>query len=154
VPALAADLGQGTAELVWSVMLDGITECGIPAMSLADNGMVYTGRLHAFEAAFEANLRALGTHTINSTPSHPQTCGKIERFWQTLKKWLRAQANSGHHRETQRPPGDISQLLQPPPPAPGAARCHASRCIHRHCTGPTRRPAAARTGFRQPPHRR
>ena len=46
--------------------------------------------MHAFEAAFEANLRALGTHTINSTPSHPQTCGKIERFWQTLKKWLRA----------------------------------------------------------------
>ena len=71
-------------------MLAGITECGIPAMSLADNGMVYTGRLHAFEAAFEANLRALGTHTINSTPGHHQTCGKIERFWQTLKKWLRA----------------------------------------------------------------
>jgi transposase InsO family protein len=95
VPALAAGLGQGTAELVWSVMLAGITECGIPAMSLADNGMVYTGRLHAFEAAFEANLRALGTHTINSTPSHPQTCGKIERFWQTLKKWLRAQPTPG-----------------------------------------------------------
>jgi transposase InsO family protein len=88
--ALRAGIGHGTAELVWSVMLDGITECGIPAMSLADNGMVYTGRLHAFEAAFEANLRALGTHTINSTPSHPQTCGKIERFWQTLKKRLRA----------------------------------------------------------------
>ena len=90
LPALQAGIGHGTAELVWSVMLAGITECGIPAMSLADNGMVYTGRLHAFEAAFEANLRVLGTHTINSTPSHPQTCGKIERFWQTLKKWLRA----------------------------------------------------------------
>lgn len=90
VPGLAASLGQGTADLVWSVMLAGITECGIPAMSLADNGFVYTGRLKAFEAAFEANLRALGTHTINSTPGHPQTCGKIERFWQTLKKWLRA----------------------------------------------------------------
>ena len=49
-------------------MLAGIAECGIRAMSLADNGMVYTGRLHAFEAAFEANLRALGTHTINSSP--------------------------------------------------------------------------------------
>ena len=91
VPALGAGLGQGTAELVWSVMLAGITDCGVPAMSLADNGMVYTGRLHTFEADFEANLRALGTHTINSTPAHPQTCGKIERFWQTLKKWLRAQ---------------------------------------------------------------
>lgn len=91
VPALRADLGDGTAQLVWSVMLAGIGECGVPAMSLTDNGMVYTGRLHAFEADFEANLRALGTRTINSTPGHPQTCGKIERFWQTLKKWLRAQ---------------------------------------------------------------
>jgi transposase InsO family protein len=90
VPALRADSSAGTAELVWSVMLAGIAECGIPAMSLTDNGLVYTGRLHTFEAAFEANLRALGAHTINSTPSHPQTCGKIERFWQTLKKWLRA----------------------------------------------------------------
>jgi transposase InsO family protein len=90
VPALRAAIGQGTARLVWSVMLDAITECGVPAMSLTDNGFVYTGRLNAFEADFEANLRALGTRTINSTPGHPQTCGKIERFWQTLKKWLRA----------------------------------------------------------------
>ncbi len=71
-------------------MMAGITECGIPSMSLSDNGIVYTGRFHAFESAFEVNLRALGMRTINSTPSHPQTCGKIERFWQTLKKWLRA----------------------------------------------------------------
>src|SRR6201999_3202048 len=62
--------------------------------------IVYTGRLHAFEADFEANLRALGTHTINSTPYHPQTCGKIERFWQTLKKWLPAQ----------RPPATVVEL--------------------------------------------
>jgi len=88
---LAAGLGDGTAALVWSVMLAGISECGIPAMSLTDNGFVYTGRIRGFEVDFEANLRALGTRTINSTPRHPQTCGKIERFWQTLKKWLRVQ---------------------------------------------------------------
>lgn len=88
---LEAGLGDGTAVLVWSVMLAAITECGIPAMSLTDNGYVYTGRIRGFEVAFEANLRALGTRTINSSPRHPQTCGKIERFWQTLKKWLRAQ---------------------------------------------------------------
>ena len=90
VSALQAGVGQGSNHLVWSVMLAGITECGIPAMSLTDNGFVYTGRWRGFEAAFETNLRALGTRTINSAPFHPQTCGKIERFWQTLKKWLRA----------------------------------------------------------------
>jgi Integrase core domain len=52
--------------------------------------VVYTGRWRGFESTFEANLRTLGTRTINSAPFHPQTCGKIERFWQTLKKWLRA----------------------------------------------------------------
>jgi transposase InsO family protein len=87
---LQAGPGAGTAELVWEVILAGIAECGIPAMSLADNGFVYTGRLRGHESRFEINLRALGTRTINSRPYHPQTCGKIERFWQTLKKWLRA----------------------------------------------------------------
>ena len=90
MPALRAGLGDATGDVVWSVMLAGITECGIPAMSLTDNGFVYTGKWRGFEATFEANLRALGAVTINSTPFHPQTCGKIERFWQTLKTWLRA----------------------------------------------------------------
>ena len=49
-------------------------------------------------AAFEANLAALGCQSIASSPHHPQTCGKIERFWQTLKKWLRArEATHGPH---------------------------------------------------------
>ncbi|MCH9732702.1 MAG: integrase core domain-containing protein [Actinomycetia bacterium] len=87
---LAAADGHGTGELVWSVMLAGISECGIPSMSLSDNGIVYTGRFHGYEAAFEVNLRVLGVRVINSAPFHPQTCGKIERFWQTLKKWLAA----------------------------------------------------------------
>ncbi|ANE79492.1 integrase [Mycobacterium adipatum] len=88
---LHAATGDADGELVWAVIMAGIWECGIPAMSLTDNGSVYTGRLRGHESAFEINLRTLGTQTINSTPYHPQTCGKIERFWQTLKKWLRAQ---------------------------------------------------------------
>lgn len=88
--ALQAAAGEGSAELVWAVMTSGIADCGIPARSLTDNGLVYTGRRLGHEAAFEANLRALGVRTINSSPYHPQTCGKIERFWQTLKKWLQA----------------------------------------------------------------
>jgi transposase InsO family protein len=87
---LRAGPGDGTGALVWQVMTDGIAECGIPMNSLSDNGSTYTARLRGGEADFERNLRALGVQTINSTPHHPQTCGKIERFWQTLKKWLRA----------------------------------------------------------------
>src|SRR6478752_2901788 len=89
---LAAAPGYGTSTLVWAVMMAGIAECGIPSMSLTDNGTVYTGRLRGYAAAFETNLHALGVRTINSAPYHPQTCGKIERFWQTLKTWLTARA--------------------------------------------------------------
>ena len=34
---------------------------------------------------------ALGIAASHSRPYHPQTCGKVERLHQTLKKWLAAQ---------------------------------------------------------------
>jgi len=67
---------------------------GIPASTLTDNGMVFTTRLAGGKGGrngFEHELRRLGVTQINSTPNHPTTCGKVERFQQTLKKWLRAQ---------------------------------------------------------------
>jgi hypothetical protein len=42
--------------------------------------------------ALEAELRRLGVRQKNGKPNHPQTQGKVERFQQTLKKWLGAQA--------------------------------------------------------------
>ncbi|HKC29902.1 MAG TPA: IS481 family transposase [Jatrophihabitans sp.] len=88
--ALDCDRADADAVFVWRVMLAAIAEYGIPHLSLTDNGMVYSMARRGGEAAFELNLRALGCRPISSTPRHPQTCGKIERFWQTLKKWLRA----------------------------------------------------------------
>jgi transposase InsO family protein len=67
---------------------------GIPASTLTDNGMVFTTRLAGGKGgrnAFENELRRLGITQINSTPNHPTTCGKVERFHQTLKKWLTSQ---------------------------------------------------------------
>jgi transposase InsO family protein len=88
---LGAGPGDGDAALVWSVMLAAIGGYGVPQRSLTDNGLCYsTARRGWTPSAFETNLRALGCDPITSTPYHPQTCGKIERFWQTLKKWLRA----------------------------------------------------------------
>jgi transposase InsO family protein len=86
---LGADYADATGEFVWAVMTAAIGRFGVPMSSLTDNGMVYSLARRGGEAAFEANLRALGCHPICSRPYHPQTCGKIERFWQTLKKWLR-----------------------------------------------------------------
>jgi transposase InsO family protein len=67
---------------------------GIPASTLTDNGMVFTTRLAGGKGGrnqLENELRRLGVHQINSTPNHPTTCGKVERFQQTLKRWLTRQ---------------------------------------------------------------
>ena len=69
---------------------------GIPASTLTDNGMVYTVRLAGLgrqggRNGFEQQLRDWHVVQKNSRPNHPTTCGKVERFQQTLKNWLRAQ---------------------------------------------------------------
>ncbi|HTN80800.1 MAG TPA: IS481 family transposase [Acidimicrobiales bacterium] len=67
---------------------------GVPASTLTDNGMVFTTRLSGGKGgrnAFESELRRLGIRQKNSRPNHPTTCGKVERFQQTLKRWLTAQ---------------------------------------------------------------
>jgi hypothetical protein len=56
--------------------------------------MVYTTRYSGGRGGrngFEHELRRLGVTQKNGRPNHPQTQGKIERLWQTLKKWLAAQ---------------------------------------------------------------
>ena len=67
---------------------------GVPASTLTDNGMVFTTRLSGGRGGrngFENELVRLGVVQKNSRPNHPTTCGKVERFQQTLKSWLRAQ---------------------------------------------------------------
>jgi transposase InsO family protein len=80
---------------------------GVPAAVLTDNGLVYTTRFaggrrgRTTRNGFEQELAALGVEQKNSSPNHPQTCGKVERFHQTLKKWLAAQPPARSRRELQ-----------------------------------------------------
>src|SRR3954453_7507800 len=58
--------------------------------------MVYTVRFAGIgrrggRTGLEHELRRLGITQKNSQPNHPTTCGKVERFQQAMKKWLRAQ---------------------------------------------------------------
>jgi transposase InsO family protein len=61
---------------------------GWPAATLTDNGAVYTSRFTGGRNGFEYLLAYLGIRQRNGAPGHPQTQGKIERFHQTLKRWL------------------------------------------------------------------
>jgi transposase InsO family protein len=61
---------------------------GWPAATLTDNAAVYTSRFTGGRNGFEYLLAWLGIRQKNGAPGHPQTQGKIERFQQTLKRWL------------------------------------------------------------------
>jgi transposase InsO family protein len=63
-------------------------EHGWPAATLTDNGSVYTSRFTGGRNGFEYLLAYLGVRQKNGAPGHPQTQGKVERFQQTLKRWL------------------------------------------------------------------
>jgi len=83
-----------TAAIVLAQFRAAITVFGTPASTLTDNGMVFTTRFSGGKGgrnAFETELRRLNIVQKNGTPNHPQTQGKVERFQQTLKKWLHAQ---------------------------------------------------------------
>jgi transposase InsO family protein len=64
---------------------------GVPASLLTDNGAVFTGRQRGGKVILELELERLGVEAKHSTPYHPQTCGKVERFHQTLKRYLKKQ---------------------------------------------------------------
>ena len=89
--ALAETAEAAIAAIRWAV-----NEHGAPALVLSDNGTAFTSRLihvNAGPSRFAQAVHQWGTRLIHSSPYHPQTCGKVERHHQTLKKWLANQPN-------------------------------------------------------------
>lgn len=75
---------------------------GYPAAFLTDNGTVFTAGRVGGSSAFEAELISLGIRAKHSRPYHPQTCGKVERFHQTLKRFLAAKKDVRTKKQFQR----------------------------------------------------
>src|SRR5713226_2627647 len=74
---------------------------GLPASLLSDNAAVFTARSRGGKVLLELELERLGIVFKHSTPYHPQTCGKVERFHQTLKRFLDKQPPAGSLAELQ-----------------------------------------------------
>jgi transposase InsO family protein len=64
---------------------------GLPASLLSDNGAVFTATPRKGKVLLQSELQRLGIASKNSRPYHPQTCGKVERLHQTLKRYLDTQ---------------------------------------------------------------
>ncbi len=64
------------------------TKWGFPAALLTDNGCIYTTWHRGGPNIVQEELMARGIAFKHSRPYHPQTCGKVERFHQTMKGFL------------------------------------------------------------------
>ncbi|MEY2438056.1 MAG: hypothetical protein QOF97_2892 [Acidimicrobiaceae bacterium] len=87
--AIRAGTGP-TTRLALDAIFAGGAQWGLPAMVLCDNGTCFAGA-NRVGSPFETVLAATGTRVIHSRIYHPETCGKIERFHATLKRWLAKQ---------------------------------------------------------------
>lgn len=83
-----------TGQIVVTAFRETAGQHGYPASVLTDNGLVYTTRFAGGRGGrngLESELRRLDIVQKNSRPNHPTTCGKVERFQQTMKNWLATQ---------------------------------------------------------------
>jgi transposase InsO family protein len=74
-------------------------EHGLPAAFLSDNAAVFSGAYRGGTVLLESELARLGIRCVHARAYHPQTCGKVERFHQTLKRFL-----------TKQPPTSLAHL--------------------------------------------
>jgi transposase InsO family protein len=73
-----------SSALVLEVLRAGLASYGTPEEILTDNGTQYV--TWRGKSAFTRELEKRGIKQVVARPRHPQTLGKIERFWGTLWK--------------------------------------------------------------------
>lgn len=92
-----------TADAAIAAITAAADEHGAPGIVLCDNGSAFTSRhrANARPSAFTTTVTGWGSRLIHSSPYHPQTCGKVERHHQTLKRWLACQPTPATPAELQ-----------------------------------------------------
>jgi len=71
-----------SSALVLEVLRAALASYGVPEEILTDNGSQYV--TWRGKSAFSKELERRGIRQVVAAPRHPQTLGKIERFWGTL----------------------------------------------------------------------
>lgn len=92
-PGLKAET-KASGEAAFAAFTAAARQWGWPQRFLSDNATAYRETL-------AAAVGALGVDHRHGRPYHPQTQGKVERFHQTLQKWLTAQPTAATLEELQ-----------------------------------------------------
>ena len=149
--------GRVTGPIVTAAFRAACRAHGVPASTLTDNGMVFTARFAGGRGGrntFERELRRLAWPR-KTRPAHPPNQGKVERFQQTMKKWLRAQPVQPTRLPNSRPSSMPSSTTTTPaartaPSRPG----HPGSPLRNQAQSPARRPLSRYPRPRPPrPHR-
>lgn len=99
VDSLAVALCRTTH--IWECFCRAVDRWGPPAEFLNDNGRAWISDAHKAPVLFQTALARLGVRQLHSSPYHPQTCGKVERFHQTQRRWLDAHPQAATIAELQ-----------------------------------------------------
>ncbi len=121
---------------------------GLPYSLLSDNGAVFTGASRRGKVLLETELERLGVIFKNSRPYHPQTCGKVERLHQTLKRYLHKQPPAENAPRAPSPARHLRPLLQPHPPPQSPRRPNAATGLQRPHQSPDQPASSPTTHFR------
>lgn len=114
---------EATSEAAWTAFSHAAARWGAPVGVLSDNGLAFSGKLRRVEVLFEARLRDAGVRPSTGRPFHPQTTGKVERFQQTLKKWLRRRPLAVDLAALQAELDEFSAFYNEHRPHQGIGRC-------------------------------
>lgn len=117
---------------------------GYPETFLTDNGLIFGAHhQHQMAGSLELELLSLGIRSKHSRPYHPQTCGKVERFHQTLKKYLARQDPPHTRKQLQAQLDRFAACYNSTRPHRAHRPPHTRRRLRRPGKGPPHRPPAS-----------
>ena len=101
-----------SAANVFRVLQDAITEFGRPNQVLADNGRQFRNVLSSYASRYEQLLFSLDVQPIFATVDHPQTKGKLERWFGTVAATFVVEARVALGKNPDLTVGDLNQMFQ------------------------------------------
>ena len=134
VLATRAAPAETTVEAL-ALLQTAIERHGRPVMLLSDGGSAFTTRrARGGINTFERTVRDLGINPVVASPHHPQTCGKKERDWQPMKRWLAAQDPVAELEQLQRLLDGYDVLFNTDRPHQGIAMATSASAGRRSAT--------------------